>query len=68
MAYFPNEATQGYPTGDATRSTYWPNSPSPASTANPHGVPNSPHEYTPKTIEAKAAAMVPPGVFATVVN
>jgi hypothetical protein len=66
----------GYPTGDATKATYWPTTIALGTTTNPAGNANSPGEtgavagfpYGYKTWEQKAAAMVPPGVFAVVVN
>jgi hypothetical protein len=62
----------GYPAGDATHNTYWPSTAALTSTTNPHGNANSPGEapsianfpYGFKTWEQKAAATIPPGVFA----
>jgi hypothetical protein len=66
----------GYPVGDATKLTYWPTTIALSVTTNKSGNANSPCEtggvttqpYGFKTWEEKAAATVPPGVFATVLN
>lgn len=77
-------AKTGYPTGGPVNSARYPNMPLDSTTTNKSGIANSPDEnpavvaappgtpyayaYSYKTWEAKAAAMVPPGVFAVVVN
>ena len=67
----------GYPTsGPPVVPAYYPTTQALAATSNPAGNANSPGEtgavagfpYGYKTWEQKAAAMVPPGVFATPVN
>ena len=67
----------GYPTGGSN--SYWPSTAALGTTTNKSGNANSPGEqsapvnpallpYGFKTWEEKAAASVPPGVFATVIN
>lgn len=46
-------AGRGYPTGEPG-TAYWPGSPLPADTVNPHGVPNAPDEFPPLEVVEEA--------------
>jgi hypothetical protein len=75
-AVLQQKAGMGYPVGTPLVPIYWPTTMALGATSNPSGNANSPGEYTPvvdfpytfKTWEQKAAATVPPGVFATPVT